>query len=104
MTSWALELGGVWRVRQPPLHPEEAMRVIRLPLCAMVTAVTLSACTQLGRRTGSGPMGLPSPSEEQSPGSLPSIGSQSPAGRSAVLATRKRVVEKEEPATLIAND
>ena len=80
------------------------MRVIGLPLCAIVTAVTLSACTQLGRRTGTGPQGLPSPSEVQPPGSLPSVGSQSPTGRTPAVASRKRVAEKEEPATLIAND
>ena len=80
------------------------MRVIRLPLFALVTAITLSACTQLGRRTGSGPLGLPSPSELQPAGSLPSVGGQSPTGQTTATASRKRVAEKEEPATLIAND
>lgn len=80
------------------------MRVAGLLSAAVVTAVTLSACTQLGRRTGTGPRGLPSPSEVQSPGSLPSIGAQSPTGRTVAMASRKRVAEKEEPATLIAND
>ena len=80
------------------------MRFIRLPLYAFVAAVALSACTQAGKRTGTGPQGLPSPSEVQSPGSLPSVGSQSPTGRNTVLASRKRVAEKEEPATLIAID
>ena len=80
------------------------MRVIGFSLFALVTAVTLAACAQLGRRNGTGPRGLPSPSEVQSPGSLPSVGTQSPTGRTTVLATRKRVAEKEEPATLIATD
>jgi hypothetical protein len=80
------------------------MRVIRLPLFALVTAITVSACTQLGRQTGTGPRGLPSPSEVQAPGSLPSVGTQSPTGRTTAVASRKRVAEKEEPATLIAND
>jgi len=79
------------------------MRVIGLPFYALVTAVTLSACTQAGRRSGTGPMGLPAPGELQPAGSLPSVGSQSPTGRTAT-ASRKRVAEKEEPATLIAND
>jgi hypothetical protein len=77
------------------------MRIIGF---ALVTAVTLSACTQLGRRTGTGPRGLPAPSEVQSPGSLPSVGTQSPTGRTTAVASRKRVAEKEEPATLIASD
>jgi len=80
------------------------MRAICLLSLALVTDVTLSACAQQGRRTGTGPMGLPSPSEVQSPGSLPSVGTQSPTGRTTAVASRKRVAEKEEPATLIAND
>lgn len=80
------------------------MRIIRLPLFAFVTFVTFSACTQLGRQTGTGPRGLPSPSELEPAGSLPSVGAQSPTGRTTATASRKRVAEKEEPATLIAND
>ena len=89
-----------------PTHypPEDAMRVIGLLSCAIVTAVTFSACSRSGRPTGTGPMGLPSPSELQPAGSLPSIGTQSPTGRAAATASRKKVAEKEEPATLIAND
>jgi len=80
------------------------MRAIRLPLYAIATFAALSSCTQLGRQTGTGPRGLPSPSEVQAPGSLPSIGTQAPSGRTTAAASRKRVAEKEEPATLIAND
>ena len=80
------------------------MRDVGLQLFVLVTAVTLSACGQAGRRTGTGPMGLPSPSELQPAGSLPSVGSQSPTGRTTATASRKKVAEKEEPATLIAND
>ena len=80
------------------------MRALRLPLYALMTAAALSACSQLGQRTGTGPRGLPSPSELQPAGTLPSVGSQSPTGRTTATASRKRVAEKEEPATLIAND
>ena len=80
------------------------MRVIRLGLFALVMAVAVSACTRPTRQTGTGPRGLPSPSEVQPPGSLPPVGSQSPTGRTTAMASRKRVAEKEEPATLIAND
>jgi hypothetical protein len=80
------------------------MRAIRLPLYAIVTVAALSACNQLRRQNGTGPRGLPSPSEVQSPGSLPSVGTQTPSGRTTAVASRKRVAEKEEPATLIAND
>jgi hypothetical protein len=80
------------------------MRVVGLPLYALVTVAALSACTQPGRQTGTGPRGLPSPSEVQAPGSLPPVGAQAPTGRSTALASRKHVAEKEEPATLIAND
>jgi len=80
------------------------MRAIRLPLYALMTAAALAACSQLGRRTGTGPMGLPSPSELQPAGSLPSVGTQAPTGRTTATASRKRVAEKEEPATLIASD
>jgi len=80
------------------------MRAIGLLSYALVTVVTLSGCTQPGRRSGTGPQGLPAPSELQPAGSLPPVGNQSPASRTTVSATRKRVAEKEEPATLIAND
>ena len=80
------------------------MRVIGLLSVAVVTAVTLSACSQPGQRSGTGPRGLPSPSELQPAGSLPSVGTQSPTARTTATASRKRVAEKEEPATLIAND
>src|SRR5580765_1380719 len=80
------------------------MRAIRLPLFALMTAAALAACSQVGRPTGTGPLGLPSPSELQPVGSLPSVGAQSPTERSAATASRKRVAEKEEPATLIASD
>ena len=85
-------------------HLEDAMRVIGLLSCVIVTAVTFSACSRSGRPTGTGPMGLPSPSELQPAGSLPSIGTQSPTGRAAATASRKKVADKEEPATLIASD
>jgi len=80
------------------------MRVTHLQLSALVAVVALSSCSQLGRRSGSGPRGLPSPGEIQSPGSLPSVGTPSPTPRTAVTATRKRVAEKEEPSTLVASD
>ena len=53
------------------------MRTIRLPLFALMTATALAACSQLGTRTGTGPMGVPSPGELQPAGSLPSVGAQS---------------------------
>lgn len=80
------------------------MRIIGVASYVFVTLVTLQACTQPGRRTGTGPQGLPSPGELQAPGSLPSVGTQTPSGRTTAVASRKRVAEKEEPATLIAND
>ena len=80
------------------------MRAIRLPLFALMTATALAACSQPGRRTGTGPMGVPSPGELQPAGSLPSVGAQSPTGRTTATASRKRVAEKEEPATLVATD
>jgi hypothetical protein len=80
------------------------MRAIGVPLFALMTVTALAACSQLGRRTGTGPKGVPSPSELQPAGSLPSVGAQSPTGRTTATATRKRVAEKEEPATLVASD